>query len=105
MSSTMCFYIFIIILSISCNEISSLPCSQGCSCYSRVIECSDRNLHKIPNFPTQFKRPITRFLLRGNPDLDLTDFNFAQEYVSLQAIDLTGKYVFKGLFLVYFKLN
>ena len=103
MSSTMCFYIFIIILSISCNEISSLPCSQGCSCYSRVIECSDRNLHKIPNFPTQFKRPITRFLLRGNPDLDLTNFNFAQEYVSLQAIDLTGKYVFKVLFLVYFK--
>ena len=64
-------------------------CEFECLCFGNILECSNLQFKKLPQFSQVLRLATEELMLRNMPDLDLGLFK-SEEWINLQEIHLEG---------------
>ena len=81
--------VVLLFTSLFLHVASQSICEFGCICFENILECSNIQLTKLPEFTEVLKLSTQKLMLRNMGNLDLTSFKIG-EWINLKEIDLTG---------------
>ena len=82
--------VVLLFTSLSFHVASQSICEFGCICFENILECSNIQFTKLPEFAEIVKLSTQKLILRNMDNLDWSSFKIG-EWINLKEIDLTGK--------------
>ena len=81
--------VVLLFTSLFLHVASQSICEFGCICFENILECSNIQFTKLPEFAEVVRLSSQKLILRNMDNLDLSSFKIG-EWVNLKEIDLTG---------------
>ena len=82
--------VVLLFTSLFLHIVSQSICEFGCICFENILECSNIQFTKLPEFAEVVRLSTQKLILRNMDNLDLSSFKIS-EWINLKEIDLEGK--------------
>ncbi len=66
-------------------------CGPNCLCFNQLVDCSKKDLKRMPSFRRIIRLSTKKLLLRNMPQLDMSNMD-CSEWPNLDEINLRGEY-------------
>ena len=81
--------VVLLFTSLFLHIASQSICEFGCICFENILECSNIQFTKLPEFAEVVRLSTQKLILRNMDNLDLSSFKI-NAWTNLKEIDLTG---------------
>ena len=82
-------FVVLLFTSLFLHIAAQSICEFGCICFENILECSNIQFTKLPEFAGVIRFSIQKLILRNMDNLDLSLFQIG-EWINLKEIDLTS---------------